>query len=63
MEEAAQQLALQELQLGSLGETARKLARQVKALPPTTILAQQPPRLTLEQRVVQLQKEYDELVL
>lgn len=60
VEEAAQQLALQELQLGALGETKRKLTRQCAGLPQSTIPSHEPPRKLLEQRIEQLQNEYDE---
>lgn len=54
----AQRLALQELQIGALGETSRKLARQGAALPAPAGPA--PPRTLLDQRLSRLQTEYDE---
>lgn len=59
VEEAVQQLALQELQLGALGETGRKLARQGATLPPPATSAHEVPRNQLNQRLQQLQNEYD----
>nr|WIM01459.1 non-erythrocytic spectrin beta chain [Limnephilus lunatus] len=57
VEEQSQRLALQELQLGALGETSRRLARQGAAL---SVPAQ--PHTLLKQRQEQLQADYDDLV-